>query len=80
MDLYIYVGTNYNYRYYYNVLVADLSSFTLTGVIADEATSTAIKSRFSAGLRLWNTDNGVLRARYLGDFKYDNVETDFIKE
>ncbi len=78
------IGTNpitdYNYRYYYNVLVADLSSFTLTGVIADEATSTAIKSRFSAGLRLWNTDNGVLRARYLGDFKYDNVETDFIKE
>lgn len=70
----------FNNRYYFNVIQADIGSMSLEGVFGDESTISAIKSRFSAGLRLWNTDNGTLRARYLGDFQYDNVETAFIKE
>lgn len=72
--------TFFNYRWYYNIVRVDISALNLTNVIGDEATIAEIKSRFSSGLRLWNTDNGVLRARYLGDFQYDNVETAFIKE
>ena len=72
--------TFFNYRWYYNIVRADIDALNLKNVIGDESTISAIKSRFSAGLRLWNTDNGTLRARYLGDFQYDNVETAFIKE
>ena len=72
--------SDYNYRYYYNVVQASIGSMGLLGGISDESIISAIKSRFEGGLRLWNTDAGVLRASDIGSFKYDNVETDFIKE
>lgn len=70
----------YNTRYYYNVISADINAMTLIGIVTDETTIGLIKDRFSAGLRLWNTDSGKLRAETLCDFRYDNVETSFITE
>lgn len=70
----------YNTRYYYNVISADINAMTLIGIVSDETTIGLIKDRFSAGLRLWNTDSGKLRAETLCDFRYDNVETSFITE
>lgn len=70
----------YNTRYYYNVISADINAMTLIGIVTDETTIGLIKDRFSAGLRLWNTDTGKLRAETLCDFRYDNVETSFITE
>lgn len=70
----------YNTRYYYNVISADINAMTLIGIVTDETTIGLIKDRFSAGLRLWNTDSGKLRVETLCDFRYDNVETSFITE
>lgn len=72
--------SDYNYRYYYNVVQASIGSMGLLDGITDESIIATIKARFEGGLRLWNTDNGVLRASDIGSFEYDNVETDFIKE
>lgn len=69
-----------NTRYYFNVLQGTVNSLTFTGVITDDSTKGAVMARFASGLRMWNTDNGVLRASALGDFTYDNVETSFITE
>lgn len=69
-----------NLRYYFNVLQGTINSLTFTGVITDDNTKGAVMARFASGLRMWNTDNGVLRASALGDFTYDNVETSFITE
>lgn len=72
-------GLNNN-RYYFNVLQGTINSLTFNGVITDDNTKGAVMARFASGLRMWNTDNGVLRASAIGDFTYDNVETSFITE
>ena len=71
---------NLNYRYYYDIIQADLRNINLINVISDESIVMNIKNRFKNGLRLWHTDVGVLRAKYITSFTYDNVETSFIEE
>ncbi len=65
-------------RYYYNCITADIYEMSLINYITDEATMTNIKQRFSSGLRLWSTLEGKLCADYIGDFRYDNVEMEYL--
>ena len=72
-----YFSTNLFYlnnRYYYDIVKTSNMEITLTDYISDSTTVALIKSRFSNGLRLWHTDNGVLRLDLGKVCYYDNVE------
>ena len=69
-----------NIRYYYDIIQADVLNMYIADYITDEETMYNIKMRFAKGLRLWHCNNGTLRAGYIGNFTYDNVETSFIEE
>lgn len=63
-----------NLRYYYDVIQCDDMEIELTNYINDLSTINSIKARFNMGLRLWHTDNGVLRLDLGKVCYYDNVE------
>lgn len=64
---------NYQKRYYYDVIKCSDLNITLR-VLNDETTIQEIKDRFKNGLRLWHTDNGVLRQSLGNMFQYDNAD------
>lgn len=64
---------NYQKRYYYDVIKCSDLNITLK-VLNDETTIQEIKDRFKNGLRLWHTDNGVLRQSLGNMFQYDNAD------
>ena len=63
-----------NLRYYYDVIQCDDMEIELNNYINDLSTINSIKARFNMGLRLWHTDNGVLRLDLGKVCYYDNVE------
>lgn len=68
-----------NVRYYYNSIVCDNINMNFKAnavtAIPSEDIFNNIKSRFQTGLRLWNVNNAGVK---IGDYTYDNVETEFI--
>ena len=68
----------YQHRYYYDVIKCDDLNITLS-ILNDDDTIQEIKDRFKNGLRLWHTDNGVLRQNLGNMFQYDNADVHSIQ-
>lgn len=67
---------NYTPRYYYNYIQFSNVDLSLI-VLNDNETLNNIKTRFINGVRLWNIEKDNV---ILGDYTYDNVEIENLKE
>lgn len=61
-------------RYYFNILKMRDCDLHLTNYIENNDDIDAIKDRLMDGVRLWNVSN----RDKIGDFTFDNVETDYL--